>query len=115
MTLWIIGAVIFYLLSLMVTYACGGANGWDSGIDHMKREAIRVGVAKACDFDGGWRWWTLKELSESLILSRPEPTQAMLKAMRHELDLPINNQISDRELACAFKAARATAANSNPT
>jgi hypothetical protein len=30
----------------------------------MKREAIRVGLAKACDFNGGWRWWTLEEIVE---------------------------------------------------
>lgn len=52
--------------SLVIAYGCGLANGERLGIDWMKREAVRVGVAKACDFDGGWRWWSRYELAEKL-------------------------------------------------
>lgn len=38
-----------------------------------------------------------------------EPTRKMLWAMRFQLDKPHFDNISDRELACAYKAARATA------
>lgn len=50
------------MFAVLAAYGNGSAAGWDSGVDHMKREAIRAGLAKACDFDGGWRWWTRDEI-----------------------------------------------------
>lgn len=58
---WIVVAASS-LFVMLVAFACGHASGWDAGIDCMKREAIRAGLAKACDFDGGWRWWTRDEI-----------------------------------------------------
>lgn len=48
----------------LLSYCFGGAYGFEQGIDHMRRQAIGAGVAKACDFDGGWRWKTWPELKE---------------------------------------------------
>jgi hypothetical protein len=53
-------------ISLLFIFGIGRSVGEVDGIDQMKREAIRAGVAKACDFDGGWRWWTREELAKRL-------------------------------------------------
>lgn len=62
---WAICAIVI-MASFAIAYGCGHANGELLGINWMKHEAVRVGVAKACDFDGGWRWWTLYELADRL-------------------------------------------------
>ncbi len=59
---WFVAAIMTIMAGL-TAYACGAANGTDEGVDWMKREAIRVGLAKACDFDGGWRWYTPQEIA----------------------------------------------------
>jgi len=65
--IWGLCAIIGVTLGAgLIAYACGAANGTEAGIDWMKREAIRAGVAKACDFDGGWRWWTPQEIAARL-------------------------------------------------
>lgn len=61
MTIYIILAIVA-LGALLIAYSCGHANGEAQGVERMKRDAIRAGVAKACDFEGGWRWWTRTEL-----------------------------------------------------
>ncbi|HSM79194.1 MAG TPA: hypothetical protein VLT57_16260 [Bryobacteraceae bacterium] len=66
---WMACAICFFV-SWLFAYGCGEANGYSAGVDWMKRQAIRAGVAKACDFDGGWRFWTQEE-----IASRLRPTQ----------------------------------------
>jgi hypothetical protein len=71
---WALCAVAL-LVSWLFSYACGEANGNRDGVDWMKRQAIGAGVAKACDFDGGWRWWTPQEIIDKYHWLRPTPTQ----------------------------------------
>lgn len=59
---WAIAALAI-LASCFVAYGCGYTNGEAAGVDLMKRAAILVGFAKACDFDGGWRWYSREEIA----------------------------------------------------
>lgn len=70
--IWTGGGVT--LLALLFAYGCGNANGWDAGSLSVRLDAIRAGVAKACDFDGGWRWHTRGELGRMYAgFSGPPP------------------------------------------
>ncbi|HEX3809568.1 MAG TPA: hypothetical protein VHW02_07675 [Rhizomicrobium sp.] len=68
-----IGAAITFSVALLFSYGCGEGTGYCHGVDFMKREAIRNGAAKACDFDGGWRWFTRDELAARAALHTKEP------------------------------------------
>lgn len=54
--------IVCIILSWAISYGCGEANGERYGIDWMKRKAVGAGVAKACDFHSGWRFWTRDEI-----------------------------------------------------
>jgi hypothetical protein len=67
-----ISIAIMLPLSLLFAFGLGRAYGTDDGIDWMKREAVGAGVAKACDFDGGWRWYTREEIVTRVTRPWPE-------------------------------------------
>ena len=71
MAVWI-GTFLVFVVALIIAYGCGYENGRRDGVLWIKLDAIRVGAAKACSFDGGWRWLTKDELADQRALANPQ-------------------------------------------